>query len=64
MLHGLQSSNHHCQKSVQKHLQKKPQMTKIRHYLQEAKAVWIMLANIRYGVDLSPKTDENELPND
>jgi hypothetical protein len=39
-------------------------MTKIRHYFEEAKAVWIMLANIRYGVYLSPKTDENELPND
>ena len=38
-------------------------MTKIRHYLQEAKAVWIMLANIRYGIDLRPNTG-NELPND
>ncbi len=39
-------------------------MTKIRRYLQDAKAVWIMLANIRYGVDLRPTTDRNELPND
>ena len=39
-------------------------MTKIRHYLQEATAIWIMLANIRYGVNLRPTTDENELPND
>jgi hypothetical protein len=39
-------------------------MTKIRRYLQEVKAVWIMLANIRYGIDLRPKTDRNELPND
>jgi hypothetical protein len=36
VLHGLQSSNHHCQKSVQKHLQKKPQMTKTAIFVTAA----------------------------
>lgn len=39
-------------------------MATIRKYLQEAKAVWIMLASIRYGINLKPETDKNELPND